>query len=278
MCRRTYIGAFMSAHHHAGQAAQPGGFILTARSYTGLSGDMLLTGLAALNLLLLDNAPDSQAADVWLDTVCASVYPPLAGRVRLRRHFVSGIGGFRASIDLPPEHEHRNLADIRNIINQSGLSERAREGAISTFQMLAHAEASVHGKKPDEVHFHEVGALDSILDVCLVWELFVRLDIVEFVCGPLPLADGSIICAHGALPAPAPATLILLRNAVVTGFTGSPFAGELVTPTAAALLGTLPVRFGAWPEMRLEQTALVYGQKEFPDTPNGVIFALGVQL
>jgi uncharacterized protein (DUF111 family) len=198
--------------------------------------------------------------------------PALAGCLRLEQRRVHGVGGWGCAVDLPREHAHRTFADIRAIIEASSLTARARELSVAAFALLAVAEGAVHGQDPDSVRFHEVGALDSILDICLVCSLFARLNPDRFVCSPLPLGDGGVHCAHGWLPAPAPAVLHLLEDVPVRGFAG---LGETVTPTAMALLKALGAAFGPWPNMRIARQALVYGGKIFPDAPNGVIWAFG---
>ncbi|MBD5607417.1 MAG: LarC family nickel insertion protein [Desulfovibrio sp.] len=252
--------------------------ILTIRSHSGMSGDMLLTGLAVLNMLSDGVRPDSEEGDALMGEVCRKILPDLAGTVKIRARAANGILGWHAEIDLPHEREHRHLADILKIIDDSQMAEAPRAWARAAFDLLAEAEAAAHGVDISEVHFHEVGALDSVLDVCAVCELFARLNPLASVCGPLPLADGGVSCAHGVLPAPAPAVLRLLSGLPVKAFEGSPEAGELITPTAAALLHSLPVKFGGWPTMRVRLTCLAYGSKYFPDAPNGLIFALGEPL
>lgn len=202
--------------------------------------------------------------------------PALEGCLTLTRKEVAGIGGWHAEVHLPPEHEHRTLAHIRELIAGSGLAEGARRRAVDCFELLARCEAEVHGKSPDEVTFHEVGALDSILDICLACALFDRLAPARFVVGPLPLADGSVYCAHGHIPAPAPAVLALLGGVPVRPFAGDAVAGELVTPTALALLRALACDFGPWPAFCVTGTALVYGTRVFPGTANGAVFAVGM--
>ncbi len=144
--------------------------------------------------------------------------------------------------------------------------------AGEAFALLAAAEGRVHGLAPEKVCFHEVGALDSILDICLSCVLFDRLSPSRFVCSPLPLADGGVCCAHGWLPVPAPAVFDLLEGMPVCGFPGR---GETVTPTAIALLRALGASFGPWPEMLVERRALVYGSRVFENAPNGTLFAFG---
>lgn len=259
----------------AGGDRASGGRILTIRSHSGLSGDMLLTGLALMCLETLELDPYSTPAREWLTGILEKIMPELVGTVLLERHMAGGISGWRARVELPHVHEHRNLAEISAIVEASTLSAPAREMALKCFALLAECEAAVHGKSVAEIHFHEVGALDSILDICAVCELRVILNPSRIICGPLPLADGQVKCAHGILPAPAPAVLRLLRGVPVRPFGGDCAAGELVTPTAIALLHALGVEFGPWPSFELRYTALVYGQRYFPDAPNGVIFALG---
>ena len=236
--------------------------VLTVRSHSGLSGDMLLAGLLCMT------AVDEAEQDERLN----AILPELAGSVRLVRRQLIQIGGWHAEVSLPHQHEHRTLADITALIAESGMPEAAKGLATDTFILLAKAEAFVHGKKPEEVHFHEVGALDSILDVCMVCDLFVRLAPSRFIVSPLPISDGSVVCAHGVIPVPAPAVLELLRGVPVRPF---PVEGETVTPTAAALLRALGAAFGPWPTMTVEKTALVYGTRTFPNVPNGAVFTCG---
>lgn len=280
-------------HRHGdAQGGAPHGRVLTIRSHSGLSGDMLLTGLALMNAAA-DTGTDREAGGpapvgtaalvgaangllAELLAPLAATVPALEGCVSIARKEVAGIGGWHAEVRLPEAHEHRTLAHIRELVEAAGLTERARRLALDCFGLLARCEAEVHGKAPDDVCFHEVGALDSILDICLACALFDRLAPARFVVGPLPLADGSVLCAHGHIPAPAPAVLALLSGVPVRPFAGGALAGELVTPTALALLRAFGCDFGAWPAFRVTATALVYGSKVFPDTANGAVFAVGV--
>lgn len=253
-------------HPHAHGPARPAGTdgegVLTIRSHSGLSGDMFLAGLLCMTGM----------GEAELDERLKAVMPELAGSVRLVRRQVNHIGGWHADVSLPRQHEHRTLADIVAHIAAGGMDEAAKRLATDTFTLLARAEAAVHGKKPEEVRFHEVGALDSILDICMACELFVRLAPSRFVVSPLPVADGVVVCAHGVIPVPAPAVLELLHGIPVRPF---PVEGETVTPTAAALLHALGATFGPWPSMTVEKAALVYGTRTFPDVPNGAVFACG---
>ncbi|WP_297048200.1 nickel insertion protein [uncultured Desulfovibrio sp.] len=269
-------------------AAGPGGRILTIRSHSGLSGDMLLAGLALMNAAA-DMAQTETAAPpgtaallpaaerilAELLAPLAAAVPALEGCLALTRREVAGIGGWHADVRLPQAHGHRSLADIHALIEGCGLAEGARRLAMDCFALLARCEAEVHGTRPERVTFHEVGALDSILDICLACALFERLGPTRLVAGALPLADGSVRCAHGLIPAPAPAVLALLGGVPVRPFEGGEDAGELVTPTALALLKTLGCEFGPWPAFRVAGTALVFGTRVFPGTANGAVFAVG---
>lgn len=246
-------------HHHA-----HGQTVLTIRANSGLSGDMLLAGLLKMTDL----------GEAEVEALLAAIMPELAGTLRLVRKQVNHIGGWHAEVNLPHQHEHRTLADITALIKASGMTNAAKGLATETFTLLARAEATVHEKKPEDVHFHEVGALDSILDICLTCELFAKLSPARFVVSPLPMADGFVACAHGIIPVPAPAVLELLEGIPVRPFAGR---GETVTPTAMALLRALGAEFGPWPAMRVDKRALVYGGKIFENAPNGAIFACGPQ-
>ncbi len=198
--------------------------------------------------------------------------PVLQGSVQLEAREVHHVSGWGCKVDVPHEHAHRSMADIRTILEASGLEPMAKEKALNCFTLLAKAEGAVHGKPADEVCFHEVGALDSIVDICLAAALFVRINPRHFVCSPLPMGEGGVHCAHGWLPTPAPAVLELLQGVPVCSFAGH---GETVTPTAIALLKAFDAKFGPWPSMRIDERALVYGTKVFENAPNGCVWALG---
>jgi len=193
--------------------------------------------------------------------------------VSLERRAVNEVLGWGCRVALPDTTSHRTWADIRKIIADSGLCPGGKRYAERTFGLLAEVEGRVHGIPAEAVHFHEVGALDSILDIAVCAELFARLAPAHIVCGPLPLCDGTVACDHGLLPAPAPAVLELLQGVPVRGI---PSRGETVTPTAIALLKGLEAEFGAWPEMTVRRTALVYGSRVLPGVANGALFAMGI--
>jgi uncharacterized protein (TIGR00299 family) protein len=149
---------------------------------------------------------------------------------------VNSIGSLRLKVHHPEQHAHRTFADIRKLVQSAGLAERAEARSISAFRLLAEAEGRVHGLPPEDVTFHEVGALDSILDIvgsCVALEL---LGVETVSCGPLPMGTGTVRAAHGPLPVPGPATLELLKGSRVR-FTEEP--RETTTPTGAALMASL---------------------------------------
>lgn len=146
---------------------------------------------------------------------------------------VSGVGALRARVSYPEEHAHRTFRDIRRLIQDAGLPSRVSERSVEAFRLLAVAEGAVHGRPPEEVTFHEVGAVDSIVDVvgsCVALDL---LNIETISCGPLPMGNGVVQAAHGPLPVPGPATLELLKGCQVR-WTEEPH--EMTTPTGAALM------------------------------------------
>lgn len=170
------------------------------------------------------------------------------------------------------DHAHRHLSDILDMIAAADLPARAAERAGAIFTNLARAEAQVHGCGIEQVHFHEVGALDSIADIvgaALALELL-NVDRVE--CSPLPTGHGFVDCDHGRMPVPAPATAELLRGVPLAG-TDIPF--EAVTPTAAAILTTLAERFGPPPEMTLSAVGCGAGTREQGPLPNVLRVLLG---
>lgn len=239
--------------------------ILNIRTPSGISGDMLVCGLAKILGEEAETVIHQSIQDLDLGDLDISF--------AIAEEFVNHIQGYQLKLQLPHEHKHRTFADIKKIISHSKLAASAKEKIISTFHLLAEAEAAVHGKHIDEVHFHEVGALDSILDISLTCILFEKIDPDLTVCSPLPLADGSIHMAHGHLSSPAPAVLRLLQGVPVYGVEPE---GETVTPTAIALLKSLNFQFGNWPEMSMEKNFIIYGGKRFQKLPNGAIFSLGI--
>jgi len=237
--------------------------VLVLRTPSGISGDMLVTGLARI----------ATVSDDQLEALVASIgIPALCGTLKIHPHTVQEISGWKAEINLPHEHAHRTLSTIEALISESSLAPEAAALAQRSFRILAEAEARVHQVPPEKVHFHEVGALDSILDTCLAAALFQRIAPSRFVCSPLPVCDGVIHCEHGLLASPAPAVLEMLGGVRVYGISSQ---GETVTPTALAFLKAAGASFGQWPHMTVQTTVRAYGSRILPGVPNGAIFALG---
>ena len=161
------------------------------------------------------------------------------------------------------EHNHhhgRTYTEIAEIIKSSGLNDRTKERAISIFTRLGVAEAKIHNCTIDEIHFHEVGAVDAIVDIvgtCICMEL---LDIDKVYCGYIPTFYGTVKCAHGTIPLPAPATAELLKGAK---WKTVGIEGELVTPTGAAIASALSENFGKMPSMTIKSIGYGSGKKDF---------------
>ncbi|MFQ5415045.1 MAG: nickel pincer cofactor biosynthesis protein LarC [Phycisphaerae bacterium] len=159
----------------------------------------------------------------------------------------------------------RHLADIKDILAAGALSDRVRRRATAVFERLAEAEATVHGTSVDKIHFHEVGAVDAIVDVVGAVLALELLGVERVVCSPIPVGSGTVKCEHGVIPVPAPATVELLKGVpLASGDT----AGEVTTPTAAAVLTTLADAFGPVPPMRIESIGLGAGMREGTTLPN----------
>jgi len=195
--------------------------------FSGIAGDMALGALIAVGL----DADWLRAlpATLGLDGVGVNIREVIRGEIVCRK----------VDFDIPPQPHGRHIREIRQIVAKSGAPERVRVRANETFTAIATAEGEIHGMSPDDVHLHEVGAVDAILDVVgVIWGLEL-LGVEQVHCGPIALGDGTVRAAHGILPVPAPATLKLLEGHPVRP--GPEGSGELVTPTGAALVRTLSV-------------------------------------
>ena len=170
--------------------------------------------------------------------------------------------------------EHRHLSDIRTILEQSELDPIIAQRSLAVFTRLAQAEAHVHGTVPEKIHFHEVGALDAIVDIVGAVAGFHLLGITEVICSPLPMPNGGWVhCQHGDIPLPAPAVCQLLKGVPVYG---ESLQQELVTPTGAALIAELSTSFGTLPPMILQQTGYGAGTMQRQDgRPNLLRLMIG---
>jgi pyridinium-3,5-bisthiocarboxylic acid mononucleotide nickel chelatase len=179
----------------------------------------------------------------------------------------------QSSVTSQPSHNHsRGLTAICRIIENAAINETAKAIAIRIFQALGSAEAEIHNTSVELVHFHEVGAADAMVDIVCAAVGAESLAIDEWVCSPLNVGGGTVKCAHGTLPVPAPATLKLLRDAPVYS-SGAQF--ELVTPTGAAIVKTLSRRFGTFPAMKIENAGYGAGTRDFPEHANLLRLTIG---
>jgi uncharacterized protein (TIGR00299 family) protein len=173
----------------------------------------------------------------------------------------------------PHKHEHgRGLKEIRGIIGKAAISNGAKKTAIAIFEALGAAEAKIHDSDIETIHFHEVGAVDAMVDIVCAAVGAEALGVDEIVCSPLNVGGGTVQCAHGTFPVPAPATVELLKGAPVYS---SGIQAELVTPTGAAIVKTLAKRFSPFPEMKIEKTGYGAGTRDFPGHANVVRLTIG---
>jgi uncharacterized protein (TIGR00299 family) protein len=184
-------------------------------------------------------------------------------------------GEQRTGVSAPHQHSPshgRSLKKIREIICASGISNSAQDSAIAIFQVLGEAEAKIHNRDIENIHFHEVGAVDAIVDIVCAAVGAEALGVDEIVCSPLNVGGGTVQCAHGTFPVPAPATLELLQGAPVYS---SGLQAELVTPTGAAIAKTLVKRFGPFPAMKSPKAGYGAGSRDFPGHANVLRITVG---
>jgi len=184
----------------------------------------------------------------------------------------AGLGCSYARVQVADEHKHRHLADILKIIERSALSAEVKELVAKIFRRLAEAEAKVHNVSLEEVHFHEVGALDAIIDVVGAAIGFHLLKIERFVSSPLHVGSGTVQMAHGKFPVPPPAVAELVKG---VPFYSSEIEGELLTPTGAAIITTVCSEFGPAPLMTLSATGYGAGSRQYQGFPNALRLMIG---
>ncbi len=227
--------------------------------FSGISGDMTLGALCDVGL-------DIAALRAMLATLNIPGWS-IHGQAEVR----GWLAGTRMHVDAPEQSVHRHLHDVTQIITAAALPERVKTQSLAIFQALADAEARVHGVSAAEVHFHEVGALDAIVDIVGVTAGLYLLDVTQVYASPLPLGQGWVRAAHGELPVPAPATLNIL-SAVQAPIIPDVATFELVTPTGAAIVATL-AQFTR-PRMQLERIGYGFGKK-ITERPNALRIWLG---
>jgi pyridinium-3,5-bisthiocarboxylic acid mononucleotide nickel chelatase len=230
--------------------------------FSGISGDMFMGALvdAGISPKLLE------------DTVTAL---DLGARLEISRVQRGGIAATKVNVITPKPgtHQHgRHLREIRSIIDKVAISSNAKNISIKIFEALGEAEADIHNTSIEKIHFHEVGAVDAIVDIVCAAVGAEALAAEQWICSPLNVGGGTVQCAHGVLPVPAPATLKLLRDAPV--YSSGPQV-ELVTPTGAAIVRTLCSRFTSFPAIKIERAGYGAGTREFPDHPNLLRLTIG---
>jgi len=228
-------------------------------AFSGISGDMLVGALA-----------DAGAGQSAISGAIAAL--DIGAAVAFEKVKRRGIAATKFHVAVEHQHTHRHLSHIVKIIEEANLPPRAAHNALAVFHRLGEAEAEVHQTPIEKVHFHEVGAADSIADIvgaCLAFEL---LAVDRIVCSPVNVGSGTVKTEHGILPVPAPATARLLTGVPV--YARGPEL-ELATPTGAAVAVTLAERFGVLPPMTIARTGFGAGGYDFPEHANVLRVILG---
>ncbi len=236
--------------------------------FAGIAGDMFIGAL--LNLV-----PDKKILAEGIKKIRA--LNPEEYELIIEETTKNGLAGINFDVKLNHEHHHehehnhehhhRHLADIEEMISSSGLSLTVKREVLRAFSILAEAEAHVHGTTPDKIHFHEVGAVDSIIDITGAFILMEALGWPRVLCSPINTGSGTVECAHGVLPVPAPATEYLLHGLPVFA-QGSPM--ERTTPTGALLAKILADGFSAIPNGKIIASGFGFGNRESDDMPNAL--------
>jgi len=220
--------------------------------FSGISGDMTLGALIHAGV---DAAAINEAV--------ASLGLPAELKVaRIRK---GGFDATQVTVEAPHEHVHRHLHHITKLVDASRLTERQKGLAHKIFRRLAEAEAAVHGSTIEKVHFHEVGAIDSIVDIVGAAVAIDLLGVDRIVSSAVPTGRGTVRAAHGLMPVPAPGTAELLKGVPLAAST---IEAELTTPTGAAILTSIAAEFGPLPEMRIEAIGLGAGTRDLAEQPN----------
>ena len=228
--------------------------------FAGASGDMILGAMVAAGV-------DPEALREQLSLLNVEGF-----KIDFETVNRSGLSATYARVETVHEHKHRHLSHIRRIIEESGFSDAAKDLSLRIFTRLAEAEARVHNEPVEKVHFHEVGALDAIVDVAGAAICFDLLKIDRFVSSPLHVGSGMVKMAHGSFPVPPPAVTELLRG---VPFYSGDIKGELLTPTGAAIITTVCKEFGPIPSIKTDRTGYGAGTREYEDFPNVLRVLIG---
>ena len=221
--------------------------------FSGISGDMTLGALLDLGMPLEYLSGELEKLNVR--------------NFRLKSYRVrkSGISATKFDVETGEEHHHRHYSTIEKIIRNSTLSPWVQDGSCRAFLQLAEAEAKVHGTTVEKVHFHEVGAIDAIVDIVGAFVGLEWMGVRHCFASPINVGWGTVECAHGTMPVPAPATAELLRGLPIYS---NRIEGELVTPTGAAILTTICRNFGELPNFRIEKIGYGAGSRDIRQSPN----------
>jgi len=226
---------------------------------SGASGNMILGAL-------LDAGLPLEVLQQELDKLSVTGFTLVVKQVN--RH---GIAATHVNVETEETHVHRHLHHIVDILQQSALDEQVKIDSQRIFTRLAEAEAKVHNTTVEKIHFHEVGALDAIVDIVGAVAGLRKLGIQKVYASPFTLGTGFVTCAHGRIPIPVPATVELLQGKPIRH---TDIEAELVTPTGAAILSTLAEQFGPAPAMRIEHVGYGAGTRELP-IPNALRLFIG---
>ncbi len=228
--------------------------------FSGISGDMTLGAL-------IDLGVDEGAIRSALDSLGLPI------RLEVNKIRKGGFAATEVRVEAPEEDTHRHLPDVEEILGRGSLTGRQRELALRIFRRLAEAEAAAHGMPLEKVHFHEVGALDSIADIAGAAVALDLLGAERITSRAVPTGSGMVKCAHGLMPIPAPGTAALLKGVPLAA---SPIKAELTTPTGAAILTTIVQQWVETPAMTIERIGHGAGRREFIEQPNLLRLFLGV--
>ncbi len=228
--------------------------------FSGISGDMVLAALVDLGWPIKELERELNKLDLF------------DYQIEAEKVAKQGIISTQIKIRIKEGKKERTLKNILSILDKSKLEEKIKERSRAIFIRLASVEAKIHGKDMQEVHFHELGGLDTIIDVVGAVAGMKYLGIEKVYSSSLPLGKGFLKCSHGTLPVPAPATLELLKGVPVYG---SNIEAELVTPTGAAIISTLAENFGQMPPMKIDNIGYGAGQRDLP-IPNLLRVSLGM--
>ena len=228
--------------------------------FSGVSGDMVLGALVHLGV----------PGDFIEESI--GRFFPGEFRLKISAYERMNIHGFKADVIVKNKGKSRNHKQIRGLIEESNLSERVKTQSLKIFSRLAEVEAAIHGCSVEDVHFHELGGVDAIVDIVGASLGMEWLAIEKTVVSEIPVGKGFIDCAHGRLPVPAPATVALLKGVPVYG---TKIASELVTPTGAAIITSLAQDFGPMPGMKISEVGYGVGAAKLKEWPNLLRIVIG---